>query len=438
MVAADSSRVTSRCSFCTKPESEVERLVEGPGVQICAGCVELCAEVVAENRASEAARVAEGVPKPREIRAFLDEYIVGQDQAKRALSVAVYNHYKRIQLLSGGGHDGVELAKSNILLLGPTGSGKTLLAQTLARILNVPFAVADATALTQAGYVGEDVDTILLQLVRAAQFDIERAQTGIVYIDEIDKCARRSDGATGSRDVSGEGVQQSLLKILEGTVATISLKEHGANARSGRGYQDRDTVRIDTSHILFILGGAFVGVERIVQARVGRREMGFGGNIAAWIDADKSDLLADITPEDLVSFGMIPEFIGRLPVITSVRNLDRDALLQILTQPKNALVKQYRQLLQVDGVDLQFEPGALEAVADQAIMRGTGARSLRAILESVLVAPMYEVPSLPDVAAIIVTQDAILDHASPLLLLRNGSEVPLDSALSLQSPPAGG
>ncbi|MEN3304598.1 MAG: ATP-dependent Clp protease ATP-binding subunit ClpX [Micromonosporaceae bacterium] len=435
MTTQDTEQV---CSFCTEPESKVGHLVVGPRAQICPGCVELCAESVAEYRDQDGRASRGGIAKPRELRASLDEYIVGQDQAKRALSVAVYNHYKRVRLLSENGDfpGDVELAKSNVLLLGPPGSGKTLLAQTLARVIDVPFTMTDATALTQAGYVGEDVDTILLRLIRAAEYDIAKAQTGIVYIDEIDKCARRPGGSAGALDVSGEGVQQSLLKLLEGTVVTVNLKEQGSSAsRSRRGDQDRDVARIDTSHILFILGGAFAGLDGIVESRVGRRGLGFGGDIATLSDAERSDLLADVTPEDLVAYGMIPEFIGRVPVITAVHNLGREALLRILQEPKNALVKQYRQLFRMDDVDLEFVPGALEAVADRALARRTGARSLRAVLETALIGPMYDLPSMSAIARVLITADVIEHDASAVLILRDGTETTLAAAIEAAEVP---
>ncbi len=418
------------CSFCRKTRGDAGHLVEGPGVQICEGCVELCQEAVDEQRAKATGRAPEQMPRPREIRAVLDEYIVGQDRAKQTLAVAVYNHYKRIRVGfdEAQRRDGVELAKANILLIGPTGSGKTLLAQTLARILDVPFAVVDATTLTQAGYVGEDVDGILLRLLQAAEHDIEKAKRGIVYIDEIDKCARRSDNAPAARDVAGEGVQQALLKILEGSTVSVSTKDAGAGAvRSGRGSQDRDLLRIDTSHILFIAGGAFSGLERIVEARISQGGIGFGGTVYSRQTAESADLFAEVTPEDLVRYGMIPEFIGRLPVITSVRHLDRDTLLRILTEPADALVKQYRLLFELDGVELEFAPGALEAVADRAILRGTGARGLRAILEEALLRAMYEVPSLPDVTRIVVSDDVVFRRASPALIMYDGTTVGLSS-----------
>ncbi|WP_328315973.1 ATP-dependent Clp protease ATP-binding subunit ClpX [Streptomyces sp. NBC_00388] len=403
------------CSFCDKRQDEVLKIVSGPGIHICDGCVDLCAEVVADEKRSQSMTRLGGLPKPREIRAFLDTYVVGQDRAKRSLSVAVYNHYKRVRA-DEPGDDEVELAKSNILLLGPTGSGKTLLTQTLARILDVPFAIADATGLTEAGYVGEDVDGLLLKLIQAADFDVKKAETGIVYIDEIDKIARRGDGPAVSRDVSGEGVQQSLLKVLEGSVVTVTPQNRGTGAVQGsRSRTAQEGLQIDTSHILFIVGGAFAGLEKIIEKRTRAKGIGFGGQVRSRQEEAAGDLFDAVTPEDLVKFGMIPELIGRLPMITSVAQLDREALLRILTEPKNALVRQYRKLFQLDGVELAFEPAALEAVADQAISRGTGARGLRSILDEALISVMYDVPSLEDVVRVTVTEETVLHGAEPLL-----------------------
>jgi len=406
-----------KCSFCGKSQKQVKKLIAGPTVYICDECIELCNEIIEEEFSSSEEISFTELPKPAEIKEYLDDYVVGQEEAKRKLSVAVYNHYKRIR--SGDVQRDVELQKSNILLVGPTGSGKTLLAQTLARQLNVPFAIADATSLTEAGYVGEDVENILLKLLQAADYDVNRAQQGIIYIDEIDKVSRKAENPSITRDVSGEGVQQALLKILEGTVASVP-------PQGGRKHPHQEFIQLDTTNVLFLCGGAFGGLEDIVANRIGKRGVGFGAELKSKTDSRPTELLSEVLPEDLMKYGLIPEFIGRLPVTATVEDLDQEALVRILTEPKNALTKQYARMFEMDDVDLVFTPDSLEAISEQALKRSTGARGLRAIMEEVLLNTMYDLPSRDDIERVMIDRDVVEKKVNPTLVPNDRAEEPTE------------